>query len=65
MVDDYSGYEFCVQIWPEDGVWNYSVIQEFLSRVSEDVQVLAYGEAATAEEAAALASIELKNVRLT
>jgi hypothetical protein len=52
-------YELNVQIWPEDGVFFYSVVQEFRTDNSERVEPIAYGQADTQAEAAEYVSREL------
>ncbi len=46
-----DNYEFCVQVWFEEDVWNWSIVQEFRSSNSDEVEVLAYGTADTRENA--------------
>jgi hypothetical protein len=46
-------YEFSVQIWSEDGLFKWSVAQEF--RSFKDLEVLGYGEAESHREAATAA----------
>ncbi len=52
-----ENYEFCVQIWFEEDVWNWSIVQEFESL--DEVEVLAYGTADTRQEARLAVSQEL------
>jgi hypothetical protein len=55
-MDTMTNYEFNVQVWEEDGVWNYSVVQEFESQGSSEVEPIEYGTAESPEEAFAAAA---------
>lgn len=55
-MDDFKSYEFCVEIWHEDGEWNYSVIQEFGSDEDLEVEPLTYGTTDSFKEATAAVS---------
>jgi hypothetical protein len=59
---EYNGYEFDVQVWSEDGVWNYSLIQSFRSSNSDEVEVLAYGTADSQAEAVKCVADELRGI---
>jgi hypothetical protein len=50
-MDETTVYEFSIQIWFEEGEWNYSVVQEWESENSSDFEPLFYGTAETLKEA--------------
>lgn len=58
-----ENYEFCVQVWFEDGTWNYSIVQEFEFPDGEEVEVLAYGDAPTRQDAISYVGQELSNIQ--
>lgn len=50
-MEEFEVYEFNIQLWFEDGEWNYSVVQEFEFDNSNEVEALLYGTCDTLTEA--------------
>ncbi len=54
-------FELCVDIWFEEEVWNYSLTQAFVDLESDGTaELLSFGTAETAAEAADCVADELK-----
>ena len=57
---EFQGYNFDVQVWHEDGVWRWAVVQEFEKVSGDEFEPLAYGEADTPKEAFEAAGEEVR-----
>lgn len=57
-MSEFKGYSFNVQIWEEDGVYNYAVVQEFEG--PDEFEPLGFGTADSFEEAVRLAGEEIR-----
>lgn len=50
-MDNFDVYEFNIQIWFEEGEWNYSVVQEFEAGSECETEALLLGTADTLKQA--------------
>lgn len=56
-VEPFECYEFNIQIWFEEGEWNYSVVQEFESGSDTETEALLLGTANSLKDATHAVSV--------